>query len=56
VENGTLIFDFTDKSEMLRESPIGLQIHSNSQPQEFRFRDLVLTEYPEDKLVTLGEK
>jgi len=56
VENGTLIFDFTDKPEMLRESPIGLQIHSNSQPQEFRFRDLVLTENPEDKLVTLAEK
>lgn len=56
VENGTLVFDFTDQPEMLRESPIGLQIHANPQPQEFLFRGLVLTENPEDRVVTLSEK
>lgn len=50
--NGTQIFDFTDKPEMLQESPIGLQLHSNGQPQEYHFRGLVLTENPEDKLIT----
>jgi hypothetical protein len=54
--NGTLIFDFTDKPEMLRECPIGLQIHSNSKPQEYRFRGLVLSKNPEDKLVTVADK
>ena len=51
--NGVLVFDFTDKPEMLKESPLGLQIHSNAKPQEFRFRGLVLTKNPEDKLVTV---
>ena len=53
VENGTQVFDFTDKPEMLKKSPIALQLHSNGRPQEFRFRGLVLTEDPQDKLVTL---
>ncbi len=53
VANGQLVFDFTDAPELLRKSPIGLQIHSNKKPQEFRFRGLVLTEKPEDRLVTL---
>lgn len=51
--NGKPVFDFTDKPEMLKESPIGLQLHSNGQPQEFRFRGLVLTEKPEDLMVTV---
>lgn len=50
--NGTQIFDFTDQPGMLRESPIALQLHSNTKPQEYRFRGLVLTENPEDRLVT----
>jgi type 1 glutamine amidotransferase len=53
VANGKLVFDMTDKPEMLSTSPIGLQIHSGNRPQEFRFRGLVLTEGPEDKLITL---
>lgn len=53
VANGTLVFDFTDKPEMLKESPIGLQLHSNNQPQEYRFRGLVLSKDPQDKLVTV---
>ena len=50
--NGTQIFDFTDAAEMLQESPIGLQLHSNGKPQEFHFRGLVLTENPEDRLIS----
>lgn len=52
VVNGELIMDFTDKPEMLNPSPIGLQLHSNSKPQEYRFRGLLLSENPEDRLVT----
>jgi hypothetical protein len=52
VANGTLVFDFTDKPGMLRASPIGLQLHSNDRPQEYRFRGLVLSPNPEDRLVT----
>ena len=53
VANGFPVFDFTDKPELLRESPVGLQLHSNNRPQEYRFRGLVLTRNPEDRLVTL---
>ncbi|MEK6236613.1 MAG: DUF1080 domain-containing protein [Planctomycetales bacterium] len=53
VANGALAFDFTDKPEMLRASPIGLQLHANRRPQEYRFRGLVLTKDPENRLVTL---
>jgi Domain of Unknown Function (DUF1080) len=51
--NGKEVFDFTDKTEMLRESSIGLQVHSNDKPQEWRFRGLVLTKKPEDRLITV---
>lgn len=50
--NGTLVFDFTDKPEMLQKSPVGLQLHSNGRPQEYRFRGLVITANPEDSMVT----
>lgn len=53
VANGTLVFDFTDKPEMLKASPIALQLHSNSRPQEYRFRGLVVTRNPEDVLITV---
>lgn len=56
VANGTQVFDFTDKPKMVNESPIGLQLHANGRPQEFRFRGLVLTTNPEDTLVTLVKK
>lgn len=55
VANGSLVFDFTDEPEMLQPSPIGLQVHSNKKPQEYRFRGLVLSENPEDRLVTLDQ-
>jgi hypothetical protein len=51
--NGTLVFDFTDKPGMLIESPIALQLHGNNQPQEYRFRGLVLTKKPENQLLTV---
>lgn len=54
VNNGHLVFDFTDKPEMLQPSPIGLQLHSNRRPQEFWFRGLVLTTSPTDQLLTLS--
>jgi hypothetical protein len=50
--NGELVIDFTDKPEMLRASPIGLQIHANSKPEEYHFRGLLLSENPEDRLLT----
>jgi len=53
VNNGELVFDFTDDAAMLRSSPIGLQLHKNERPQEFQFRGLVLTESPGDVLLTI---
>jgi len=53
VVNGQLAMDFTDSAEMLQPSPIGLQLHKNDRPQEFRFRNLVISEAPNDKLLTL---
>ena len=50
--NGQQVFDFTDKPEMLQPSPIGLQLHSNKRPQEFRFRNLYISRDPEDRLAT----
>lgn len=54
--NGEEVFDFTDKPEMLQACQLGLQLHSNGQPQEYHFRSLLLTEEPEDKLVTIVKK
>jgi hypothetical protein len=51
--NGKLVFDFTDSPEMLTASPIGLQLHANDRPEEYRFRGLVLAENPTDRLLTL---
>lgn len=53
--NGTLVFDFTDQPDMLRASPLGLQLHSNGRPQEFRFRGLLLSENPADRLLTVSQ-
>lgn len=52
--NGQEVADWTDpKPELCGEGPIGLQLHSNTVPQEVRFRGLILSENPEDKLVTV---
>jgi hypothetical protein len=53
VVNGTLVVDWHDPDpKRIKEGPIGLQLHSNTEPQEVHFKDLVLTTSPEDKLTT----
>lgn len=57
VVNGSLVVDWRDpQPELVGEGPIGLQLHSNSVPQEVHFKDLVLTTFPEDKLTTLKKE
>jgi hypothetical protein len=52
--NGQLVADWKEpKPELAGEGPIGLQLHSNSVPQEVQFRGLILSENPEDKLITV---
>jgi len=54
VVNGNLVVDWRDpEPARIKEGPIGLQLHSNSVPQEVHFKDLVLTTFPEDKLTTV---
>lgn len=54
VLNGELVTDWRDpEPERLLTGPIGLQLHSNSEPQEVRFRKLLLETFPEDRLTTL---
>lgn len=51
--NGKQVLDWTDpKPELCESGPIGLQLHSNTVPQEVRFRGLMLVEDPQDVLVT----
>ncbi|MFN6104186.1 MAG: serine hydrolase, partial [Planctomycetaceae bacterium] len=53
VINGTLVADWSDpQPELCGEGPIGLQLHSNTVPQEVRWRGLILTENPRDELIT----
>ena len=53
--NGKAVVDWRDPDpEMVGEGPIGLQLHSNSVPQEIHFKGLVLTTFPEEnKLITV---
>ena len=52
--NGKAVADWTDPiPENCQAGPIGLQLHSNRVAQELHFRGLVLTENPEDRLVTV---
>jgi Domain of Unknown Function (DUF1080) len=53
--NGKQIVDWYDpKPERIKVGPIGLQLHQNSKDlEEVRFRDLTLTTFPEDKLITV---
>jgi hypothetical protein len=56
VINGKLVADWQEPMpELIQSGPIGLQLHSNTVPQEVQFRGLILTEDPEDKLVTVEE-
>ncbi len=52
VANGKLVIDFNDDAKMLQSCPLGLQLHSNEQPQEFFFRSLIASENPSDQLIT----
>jgi CubicO group peptidase (beta-lactamase class C family) len=53
VVNGQLVADWSDpQPELCETGPIGLQLHSNNVPQEVRWRGLILTENPLDRLVT----
>ena len=52
--NGQLVADWEDpKPELCEAGPLGLQLHSNTVAQEVHFRGLVLSENPEDKLITV---
>lgn len=52
--NGKLVADWKDpRPELCGEGPIGLQLHSNRVAQEVRFRGLVLSEDPEDRMITV---
>ena len=53
VVNGQFVADWSDpQPELCETGPIGLQLHSNSVPQEVQWRGLILTENPQDTLVT----
>src|SRR3954447_24111241 len=60
VLNGVLISDWREPlPDRIKEAPIGLQLHSNKEPQEVQFKNITLEAFPEDKLTTLksdGEK
>jgi len=55
--NGQLVADWSDpKPELCEAGPIGLQLHSNSVPQEVQFRGLILSENPKEELITVEKK
>jgi Domain of Unknown Function (DUF1080) len=53
--NGVQVVDWRDpEPKRIKAGPIGLQLHSNTVPQEIHFKDLTLTTFPkEDKLTTV---
>jgi hypothetical protein len=52
--NGKLVVDWRDpEPKRIKKGPIGLQLHSNKEPQEIHFKDLTLTTYPEAKMATV---
>jgi hypothetical protein len=53
--NGAAVVDWRDpEPDRIKEGPIGLQLHSNSVPQEVQFKGLKLETFPkEDKLITV---
>jgi hypothetical protein len=51
-----LVADWSDpQPELCQSGPIGLQLHSNTVPQEIHFRGLILTADPVDRVVTVEE-
>ncbi len=54
--NGQLVADWEDpQPETCIAGPVGLQLHSNTVAQEVRFRGLILSEDPEDYLITVSQ-
>jgi hypothetical protein len=53
--NGTQVVDWRDpEPDRIKEAPIGLQLHSNTVPQEVHFKNLILETFPkEEKLITV---
>ena len=53
--NGVQVVDWRDpEPKRIKAGPIGLQLHSNTVPQEIHFKGLTLTTFPkEDKLTTV---
>ncbi len=52
--NGQLVADWRDpKPELCEAGPIGLQLHSNKVAQEVQFRGLIVSEDPQDKMITV---
>lgn len=53
--NGSEVLDWRDpEPDRIKESPIGLQLHSNKVPQEVHFKDLIVETFPkEDRLLTV---
>jgi hypothetical protein len=53
--NGKAVLDWRDpQPDLIKEGPLGLQLHSLDQPQELHFKGLVLTTFPmEDRLITV---
>ena len=57
VVNGQLVADWSDpEAETCIAGPLGLQLHSNTVPQEVRWRGLILTENPKNRLVTVESR
>jgi hypothetical protein len=54
VANGVQVVDWRDpEPQRIKDGPIGLQLHSNQEPEEVHFKDLEITTFPEDKLLTV---
>jgi hypothetical protein len=54
VVNGELVVDWRDpEPTRILEGPIGLQLHSNKVAQEVHFKDITLTAFPKDELLTV---
>jgi hypothetical protein len=53
--NGTAVVDWRDpEPDRIKAGPIGLQLHSNTVPQEVQFKGLVLETFPKaDRLLTV---
>jgi hypothetical protein len=53
--NGKAVLDWHDpQPDLVKEGPIGLQLHSNKDPQEIHWKGLVIETFPkEDKLLTV---